>query len=74
MRQWLIDHNVIKSEAQLQRDKLQRLLTDNYAHAKDTIWGSWGDSDMRVWLVEHGYLKNDAQKTRDELVALMSDK
>lgn len=74
MRQWLIDHKVIKSEAQLQREKLQKLLSDHYAHAKDTIWESWGDSDMRVWLIEHGYLKKDAQKTRVELVTLMSDK
>lgn len=37
MRQWLIDHNIIKSEAQLQRDKLQKLLADHYANAKDTV-------------------------------------
>lgn len=74
MRQWLIDHKMIKSDAQLQREKLQKLLTDNYANAKDTVWGSWRDSDMKEWLIEHGYLKSDVQKTRDELVALMSDK
>lgn len=47
---------------------------DNYAHAYDTTWGAWKDSDMHQWLVEHGYLRSDAQKTRDELIKLMQDK
>ncbi len=74
MRDWLIDHGIIKSDAQLQREKLEKLLSDNYSNAKDTVWSSWSDSAMRDWLIEHGYLKTDAQKTREELVSLMSDK
>jgi hypothetical protein len=74
MKEWLVEHNIIKSDAQLQREKLQKLMTDNYANAKSTIWGSWRDSDMRDWLIEHGYLKSDAQKTRDDLVAAMHEK
>lgn len=74
MKDWLVAHNVIKSDAQLQREKLQKLMADNYSNAKDTIWGSWHDSDMREWLIEHGYVKSDAQKTHDELVELMHEK
>ena len=74
MKDWLIEHGLIKSDAQLQREKLQKLVADNYANAKSTVWSSWRDSDMREWLIEHGYLKSDAQKTRDELIALMHDK
>ena len=76
MRDWLIDHNIIKSDAQYQREKLGKLIEDNYVNTKDTIWGAWGDSDMRKWLVEHKYIdeRNAAQKKRDELVALMGEK
>ena len=39
LRQWLIDHNIIKSDAQIRKEKLQKLVTDNYTTAYDTIWG-----------------------------------
>ena len=72
MKDWLIARGIIKSDAQLQREKLQKLVADNYANSKDTIWSSWKDSDMRQWLIEHGYIRSDAQKTRDELVHHMN--
>ena len=76
MRDWLIEHNILKSDAQVQREKLQKLIADHYANARDTVWGGWGESDMRQWLVEHGYIddRSAAGKKKDELVALMSDK
>lgn len=74
MKDWLVEHGIVKSDAQLEREKLQKLMTDNYVNAKDTVWETWRDSDMREWLTEHGYVKSDAQKTRDQLVALMHDK
>lgn len=74
MRKWLIDHNVIKSDAQIRKEKLQKLVADNYASASDTIWGSWSDSDLRSWLAAHGYARTDAEIKRDELVALVSEK
>lgn len=74
MKEWLVEHGIIKSDAQIQREKLQKLMVDNYSNAKDTVWSSWRDSDMRDWLIEHGYLKSDAQKTRDELIGMMHDK
>ena len=76
MRDWLIEHNIIKSNAQIQREKLQQLIHDNYANAKDTVWGAWRDSDMRDWLLEHGYIdnRNAIQKKRNELIELMNEK
>ena len=94
MRQWLVDHDVIKSDAQIKKDKMKKLvayvlfscvhvfnhqsnaalLSDNYAAASDTVWGSWSDSDLRAWLIEHGYLRTDAQVRRDQLVKLMNEK
>lgn len=71
---WLIEHGIIKSDAQLKKEKLQRLVADNYATASDTIYGGWKDSDMRDWLIQHGYLRSDAQVKRDELYKLMNDK
>lgn len=48
--------------------------SDNYAHAYDTTWAAWKDSDMRSWLLDHGYIRSDAQKTHDDLIKLMQDK
>lgn len=74
MKDWLVEHDIVKSDAQLQREKLEKLMTDNYVNAKDTVWGAWRESDMREWLIEHDYIRSDAQKTRDELIAMMNDK
>jgi len=71
---WLVEHDIIKSDAQLKKEKLVRLVSDNYASAQDTIWGGWKDSDIRDWLIEHGYLRSDAQVKRDELLKLINDK
>jgi hypothetical protein len=47
---------------------------DNYAHASDTIWAAWSDSQIRDWLVENGYMRSDAQVKRDELVDAINAK
>ncbi|KAJ7430369.1 hypothetical protein FB451DRAFT_1114072 [Mycena latifolia] len=72
IKAWLVSHGIVKSEAQIQREKLVKLIQDNYVNAKDTIWESWSDSQMREYLVEHG-AKNVPAK-RDELVKLMQAK
>lgn len=74
LKAWLVDHNIIKSDAQLRRDKLRRLVQDNYASAVDTIYSGWHDNEMRDWLVKNGYLRSDVQVKRDELLKLFSDK
>jgi hypothetical protein len=74
LHNWLVSHGVIKSDSQIQRDKLVKMVQDNYGNAQDTVWAAWTDSQMRDWLIEHGYLRTDAQKTRDELIKLMNQK
>jgi len=74
IKAWLVDHKVIKPEAQVRRDKLLKLASDNFLNARDTIWSSWSDSDIRSWLIENGYLKSDAQVKRDELVEFINEK
>ncbi|KAJ6630109.1 hypothetical protein B0H10DRAFT_1985029 [Mycena sp. CBHHK59/15] len=54
LKAWLVAHGVVKSDAQVQREKLVKLIADNYANAQDTLWGAWSDSQMREWLIEHG--------------------
>ena len=48
--------------------------SDNFNNARDTVWGSWSDSEIRSWLIDNGYLKSDAQAKRDELVKLINEK
>jgi Putative nuclear envelope organisation protein len=43
LKEWLVEHNVITSNAQLTREKLLKLVSDNYANAQDTIWGGASD-------------------------------
>jgi len=69
-----VEHGYMKSDQQLRREKMVKLVSDNYASAHDTVWGAWSDSDMRNWLIEHGYLRSDAQVRRDELIKSMNDK
>ncbi|KAJ7241245.1 hypothetical protein C8J57DRAFT_1369465 [Mycena rebaudengoi] len=72
LKAWLVTHGIVKSEAQVQREKLVKLMEDNYSNAQDTIWGAWSDSQMREWLIKHGEKKVSAN--RDELVKLMQAK
>jgi hypothetical protein len=54
LRQYLIDHNIIKSDAQLKREKMEKLVQDNWSATSDAFWSSWTESEVRAWLVEHG--------------------
>jgi hypothetical protein len=54
LRQYLIDHKVIKSDAQLKREKMEKLVQDNWSATSDAFWSSWTESEVRAWLVEHG--------------------
>ncbi|KAJ6478638.1 hypothetical protein C8R47DRAFT_1219571 [Mycena vitilis] len=72
LKAWLVSHNIVKSDAEVSRDKLVKLIQDNYSNAHDEIWSAWSDSQMREWLVEHGEKKVPAK--RDELIKLMQAK
>jgi hypothetical protein len=74
LKKWLVDNGYVKSDAQLKRDKMIKLVSDTYTSATSTIVNSYSDSQLRAWAIEHGYLRSDAQIKRDELVALVSSK
>ena len=72
LKAWLVSHNVIKSDAQVQREKLVKLIEDNYTNAHDTMWAAWSDSQMRDWLAEHG--EKTVPAKRDELIKAANEK
>ena len=74
LKAWLVANGYMKSDQEIRREKLIKLVNDNYTSARDTFWSAWSDSDIRNWLIEHGYMRSDAQVKRDELVKLISDK
>ena len=64
----------MQSDQEIRREKMVKLVSDNYTSARDTFWSAWSDSDIRNWLIENGYIRSDAQVKRDELVKLINDK
>jgi hypothetical protein len=54
LHQYLTDHKIIKSDTQLKREKMERLVQDNWPATSDAFWSSWTESEVRAWLVEHG--------------------
>jgi len=74
LKAWLVERNIIKPNAQIQREKMVKLVSDNYTNATDIFWSAWSESDIRSWLINHGYLRSDAQARRDELVKMINDK
>ncbi|KAJ7160979.1 hypothetical protein C8R46DRAFT_1000948 [Mycena filopes] len=72
LKGWLVANNIVKSDAAVKRDKLVKLIEDNYSNAQDTVWEAWSDSQMRDWLVQHGETTVPAQ--REKLVKMMQAK
>ncbi|KNZ79766.1 hypothetical protein J132_08769 [Termitomyces sp. J132] len=76
LKEWLVEQGIVRSNAQLKREKMQKLVEDNYLAAQSTLTCAWSDSQLRDYLVEHGYIDNRSasRKKRDELVKLFQDK
>ncbi|KZV62955.1 hypothetical protein PENSPDRAFT_758355 [Peniophora sp. CONT] len=74
MKTWLVEHNIVKSDATVAREKLEKLIADNYLAAHDTMWDAWRDTDIRGWLVEHNIVSQQTadSMTREELVKKIS--
>ncbi|TFY74547.1 hypothetical protein EWM64_g9465 [Hericium alpestre] len=73
---WLVHHGLVKSDEQADREKLEKLVAENYANAHDTVWSAWRDSDIRDWLVEHGYVDDAKARamSRPQLVKTINAK
>ncbi|KAG6819865.1 hypothetical protein H0H93_007850 [Arthromyces matolae] len=76
LKAWLVDHGIVKSNAQVNREKMRKLVENNYLSAKSTLSSSWSDSQVRDYLVEHGYIddRTASKKKRDDLLKLFQDK
>ncbi|KAJ3783435.1 hypothetical protein GGU11DRAFT_574870 [Lentinula aff. detonsa] len=74
MKAWLVENGIIKSDAEVKKEKMRKLVQDNYVHAQSTLSSAWTESQMRSWLIEKGYLRSDAQVKRDELAKLFQTK
>ena len=65
--EWLVAHNLIKSEAQKQREEYVRLMKDYFYDVNTYVWDSWSDSQLRDWLVDHDVLKSNAELRREKV-------
>ncbi len=74
LKAWLVQQGIVKSDAQIKREKAEQLVAKNWYGAKDTAWSAWSELSMKSWLIDHGYMRTDAQVKRDELVKLMNEK
>ncbi|KAF8759756.1 putative stress-responsive nuclear envelope protein [Rhizoctonia solani] len=71
--QWLVDHGIIKSDYEKNRDKLIEQLQRYYYGTTDTVYSTWSDNQLRDWLVQHNIVKSDAQIKREKLQKLVRD-
>ncbi|ELU37734.1 Ish1 domain-containing protein [Rhizoctonia solani AG-1 IA] len=73
MHQWLVDHGIIKSDYEKNRDKLIEQLQRYYYGTTDTVYSTWSNNQLRDWLVQHNIIKSDAQIKREKLQKLVRD-
>lgn len=73
MHKWLVDHGIIKSDYEKNRDKLTGELQRYYYGTTDTVYSTWSDNQLRDWLVERNIIKSDAQIQREKLQKLVKD-
>jgi hypothetical protein len=68
-RAYLVKNNVVAEAdaAGLKRDRLEKLLEDNWNRLPDNIEQAWKQTDMRDWLIKNNYIKSDAQLKADDV-------
>lgn len=73
-RAYLVKNKIVSQAdaASYQRDRLEKLLEENWHRLPDTISATWKDSEMRDWLVQNNYLKSDAQLKADDVKTLFT--
>jgi len=74
LKGWLIKNGYVKSDTQIKRDQMVKMVEENYSKASDTMWSAWSDNAIRQWLIDNGYMRTDAQVKRDELVKAINEK
>ena len=56
MRDWLVGHGYLRSEAQVKHDELIKLMNDKYTDVATTTsaYLTWPDARLRAYLRAHG--------------------
>ncbi len=56
MRDWLIEHDYLRSDAQVKRDALTKLMNDKYTNLATitAVYLTWPDARLRAYLRAHG--------------------
>ncbi|KAJ3798061.1 hypothetical protein GGU11DRAFT_663722, partial [Lentinula aff. detonsa] len=47
MKAWLVEDGIIKSDAEVKKEKMRKLIQDNYVHSQSTLNSAWTESQMR---------------------------
>jgi hypothetical protein len=73
-RSYLVKNKVLEQAdaATTTRDKLEKLLEDNWHKLPDNVDQAWKQSDQRDWLVKNNFLKSDAQLAKDDVGLLLA--
>lgn len=70
IRQWLIDHGYLRSDAQVKRDELIKLANEKYTDAasRTGAYLSWPDARLRAFLRESGVDDSNLPNSRPGLL------
>jgi len=71
MKDYLVSHGVLKSDAQKTRSQYLKMMQEHYATVTDPVWQAWSDSYIRGWLTSKGLIESDHEKNRDYLAEQM---
>ncbi|TFK71563.1 hypothetical protein BDN72DRAFT_793756 [Pluteus cervinus] len=73
IRGWLLNHNIISSGSDYDRDTLITKMKGYYYDTNDSVWQTWSDNQLRQWLVDHNIIRSNAQVNRDKMMRLVSE-
>ena len=71
LRQWAIEHNLIKSDVEVKREQLEKLAHEKYDKLTQAAspYVAWTDARLRRWLRAHSPDFDAVNKTRAELIS-----
>ncbi len=72
LRSWLVSHGYIKTETQMRRDQLVKLINSKYneANTRTQTYLTWPDARLRAFLRNHGLPEDQLPTTRPGLLRM----